>query len=78
VFALVDLARRPTVRGGRKWLWAVVIIAGSILGAVLYFAFGRTADAEEHGPESTNDNTRTASRDALEQLYGPGSGEERR
>jgi hypothetical protein len=78
VFALVDLARRPAVRGGRKWVWAVVIIAVSLLGAILYLAIGRTPDAVEHEPEGPDDIARTTSRDALDRLYGSGSGGEKR
>lgn len=76
VFALVDLARRPAVRGGKKWVWAVVIVAVSLLGAILYLAMGRTPDAAEHGPDGTDDRPRTSSRDALDRLYGSG-GEKR-
>ncbi len=39
--ALYDLARRERVRGGKKWVWALVIIFGEILGPVAYFTFGR-------------------------------------
>jgi hypothetical protein len=75
IFALVDLARRPAVRGGKKWVWAIVIIAVSLLGAILYLAIGRTPDAEQ-GPDGADDSPRTTSRDALDRLYGS-SGEKR-
>jgi len=41
ITALVDLVRRERVVGGRKWIWAVVIVCFSLLGAVVYFAAGR-------------------------------------
>jgi ABC-2 type transport system ATP-binding protein len=41
VVALVDLARRPRVEGGPKWLWLVVILGGNLVGAVVYLAVGR-------------------------------------
>jgi len=41
VAAIVDLVRRERVRGGKKWLWAAVIVLGELLGALLYFAVGR-------------------------------------
>ena len=40
IFALVDLSHREKTRGP-KWLWAVVIVLGEILGPVLYFLVGR-------------------------------------
>lgn len=35
-----DLARRERVRGGKKWVWALVMLI-SFVGPVLYFAMGR-------------------------------------
>lgn len=36
----VDLARRERVRGGKKWVWALVMLL-SFVGPVLYFVLGR-------------------------------------
>jgi hypothetical protein len=41
VYALVDLARRDAVRGGRKWVWALVIALGNLPGAMIYLVAGR-------------------------------------
>jgi hypothetical protein len=42
VVALRDLVRpERRVRGGNKWLWAVIIVIGELLGPLLYFALGR-------------------------------------
>jgi hypothetical protein len=41
LYALVDLARRDAVRGGRKWVWALIIALGNLPGALIYFAAGR-------------------------------------
>ena len=42
VLALRDLARpERRVRGGSKIVWAVVIIAGELLGPLLYLFVGR-------------------------------------
>ena len=72
--ACLDLARRRTVRGGRKWVWLLVILAGSLPGAALYLAYGRVADpAEPDPPEEAG----PAGRDALDRLYGPKSGNTR-
>ena len=77
LFACVDLARRRTVRGGRKWVWVLVILAGSLPGAALYLAYGRMPDSEEPGPDTTHEQPGPAGRDALDRLYGPKSGDTR-
>lgn len=41
IVALVDLYKREAVVGGRKWVWALVIILGEIIGAAVYLLFGR-------------------------------------
>ncbi|MGE5224952.1 MAG: PLD nuclease N-terminal domain-containing protein [Omnitrophica WOR_2 bacterium] len=40
VYCLIDLSRRERTRGP-KWLWAVVIVLGELLGPVAYLIFGR-------------------------------------
>jgi hypothetical protein len=40
IWALVDLARREATNGP-KWLWAVIIVLGEMLGPVVYFIAGR-------------------------------------
>lgn len=40
--ALRDLLRpERRVKGGNKWLWALIIVVGELLGPLLYFAVGR-------------------------------------
>ncbi len=41
VFALVDLARRKEVKGGRKWPWVLVIVLLNIVGPIFYLLVGR-------------------------------------
>ena len=77
LFACVDLARRRTVRGGRKWVWVLVVLAGSLPGAALYLAYGRIPDPAEPGPDTTHEPAGTAGQDALDRLYGPKSGNTR-
>jgi hypothetical protein len=77
LLACVDLARRRTVRGGRKWVWVLVILAGSLPGAVIYIAYGRMPDPAEPGPDATHEQAGAAGRDALDRLYGPKSGDTR-
>ena len=40
IVALVDLAKREKTRGP-KWLWALIIIFGELLGPIVYLVFGR-------------------------------------
>ncbi len=78
VWALVDMLKRPADQlalGGRKWLWAIIILFVNWLGAILYFAIGRKpASAVVDGPAASGaDNAR-----ALDSLYGaPKDGEPR-
>jgi hypothetical protein len=73
VFALVDLARRDAVRGGRKWVWALVIALGSLPGAIGYLAAGRTtSDADVSGARAgTSAGGAESARRAVDTLYGP-------
>jgi hypothetical protein len=77
LIAWVDLARRRTVRGGKKWVWTLVIGAGSLPGAALYLAYGRMPEPAEPGPGTTHEEAGPAGRDALDRLYGPKSGDTR-
>ncbi len=40
-WALVDLIKRDTVRGGSKVVWVLVILFFNLLGPILYLAWGR-------------------------------------
>jgi hypothetical protein len=40
IVALVDLVRREKTHGP-KWIWAIVIILGELIGPIVYFVFGR-------------------------------------
>lgn len=40
IVALVDLSKREKTRGP-KWLWAIIIILGELLGPILYLIIGR-------------------------------------
>jgi phospholipase D-like protein len=70
VYALVDLARRNTVRSAPKWVWALVITFGNLVGAIAYLAVGRnvpTSPADSGGAAAGSD----AARRAVDALYGP-------
>lgn len=40
IVALLDLVRREKTRGP-KWLWAIVIVLGELVGPILYLIIGR-------------------------------------
>jgi hypothetical protein len=40
VVALLDLSKRERTKGP-KWMWALIIILGELLGPILYFVLGR-------------------------------------
>jgi hypothetical protein len=40
IAALVDLSHREKTRGPR-WMWALIIVLGELLGPILYFIVGR-------------------------------------
>ncbi len=40
IFALLDLARRPSTNGPR-WVWAGIIIVINIIGPIAYLLIGR-------------------------------------
>lgn len=68
VIALLDLAKRPAVAGGRKWVWVIVIVLGGLIGAFAYLAAGRAPRLSADEPQAGNEEAR---RHALDKLYGP-------
>ncbi|HEY2377970.1 MAG TPA: PLD nuclease N-terminal domain-containing protein [Gemmatimonadaceae bacterium] len=71
VYALVDLARRDAVRGGRKWVWALVIALGNLPGAIAYLAAGRPPSTVEVPASGAKAAGEEAVRRAVDTLYGP-------
>lgn len=71
VYALVDLARRDEVFGGRKWLWALIIVLGNLMGAIGYLVAGRVAPAVDSSGSSASTAGGEAARRAVDALYGP-------
>jgi hypothetical protein len=41
IVALIDLIRREKTRFLPKWVWAIVIILGELLGPIVYLVLGR-------------------------------------
>lgn len=72
VAALIDLVRRPEERvvSGKKWLWALLIVFGQIIGSILYFAIGRVPAPAEQTPSRASTDTRDAADRAADELYG--------
>ena len=44
IFALVDLVKRPKVRGDNKLLWGILIVLVGNIGPLVYFILGREED----------------------------------
>jgi hypothetical protein len=44
IFALIDLARRETVKHLPKYGWALVIIFVNMIGPIIYLLIGRSED----------------------------------
>jgi hypothetical protein len=61
------------VRGDRKWAWALVIVFGTVVGAIVYLAVGR-APAEVDittGASGATTAGGESARRAVDALYGP-------
>lgn len=71
VYALVDLARRDEVFGGRKWAWALIIVVGNLIGAIGYLVAGRPAPAVDVSGSGASTAGGEAARRAVDALYGP-------
>lgn len=73
IWALVDLVKRPVVLGGRKWVWALVIVFVSTFGALLYLVLGRSVPTEtiEHRPAPEGPSQTERAKRAVDVLYGP-------
>jgi len=69
IVSLIDLARRPAVLGGRKWIWLLVILLGNMLGPILYLALGRKA-APAAEPDSRQAPSPDRAQRAADVLYG--------
>jgi hypothetical protein len=75
VYALVDLARRDAVRGGNKWVWAIVVALGNLPGAIAYLVAGRSTPAVDNAVASGASTAGgDAARRAVDTLYGPHDG----
>jgi cytosine/uracil/thiamine/allantoin permease len=70
VYGLCDLVKRRAVPGGRKWIWAVVIVAGNLVGAVLYLALGRSAPPPSDQAADRGAGDAAARERAIDRLYG--------
>ena len=48
IYALVDMYRRKGAKPPiPSWGWVLIIVLGELVGVLLYFAIGRTADSGE-------------------------------
>jgi hypothetical protein len=70
-YALIDLARRDAVFGGRKWIWALIIALGNLPGAIGYLVAGRPDSAAKvpSGDSRASAAGGDAARRAVDVLY---------
>jgi len=75
IYALIDLARRKHVTGGQRWVWLLVIIFASLIGAILYLAIGRATPpvAEPAQDPAAAETAADRARSTADLLYGPES-----
>jgi Phospholipase_D-nuclease N-terminal len=73
VYALVNLVRREVVLGGRKWVWALVVVLGGLLGAIAYLVAGRPASEldDSNASSAASASGGEAARRAVDVLYNP-------
>lgn len=75
VLALVSLVRRSaTAVRGPKWLWAVVIVFGEIVGPIVYFAVARAPEQVDVARSDVS-TTATQAESVADVLYGRRTGE---
>lgn len=68
VYALIDLARRDVVEGGRKWVWVAAVLIGGLIGTIAYLAVGRPPPKVDTRADVTGDD---AAQRAVDVLYNP-------
>lgn len=70
IWALVDVIRRPSARiRGPKWLWAIVIVFGQLIGPIVYLVVARLPEDVDVAPPTPAADRASAAADVL---YGPG------
>lgn len=71
-WGLIDLGRRTVEPGRSKWLWALAIVLGGIVGAIVYLAVGRRtlarAELSSGGPNADVDRERRR-KEGIDRLY---------
>ena len=76
VFCLVDLVRRQAVLGGRKWVWALLIVLFAIPGSIIYLAVGREPAPTPEQADENGADARPRADAAATALYAAGSAEQ--
>jgi hypothetical protein len=70
VIAIIQLVRTPAERvriGGRKWVWALIILLGEIVGPLVWFFAGRKPVEIDVAAGAV---ARDTARSAVDDLYG--------
>lgn len=70
VWGLLDLSRREVVPGRRKWVWALVILLGNLVGAIAYLVVGRNAPLPATSDDLPSGDRAGNRRAAVDRLYG--------
>lgn len=70
IIGLLDLKRREETAGS-KWVWALVIVLGGIVGASAYLAVGRKSARRYAADGEVRSGGESAARRAVDDLYGP-------
>jgi len=79
IWTLVKMFQTPAEQltlGGRKWLWAIIILLVNWIGAVIFLVAGRKPAAAVEVPPATGAATRAEA--AADALYGARNGESER
>lgn len=74
-WALIDLARRRTVRFDKKWIWIAVILvlSNAGIGAIAYLAWGRRVPESVDMVDTGRADEAKRVESALSSLYEEGS-----
>jgi len=73
-FCIVDIVRRPAVLGGRKWVWALLVVLFTVPGSIIYLAIGREPAPAAEPESAADDRTLAATLTTAQLLYAGADG----
>jgi ABC-2 type transport system ATP-binding protein len=68
-FCIIDIVRRPSVLGDRKWLWIVLVVLFTLPGSIIYLAVGRVPAPVTETRDDADARPRAGA--AADALYSP-------